>query len=96
MVIRNMRPPTMIAPISRWKSKGNELGTARDFKRAGVSEAVIMQLAGWKTRSMFDRYNVVDEKDLALAVAKRDGNGNLTATSPAPAQPTDPLSSSPA
>ena len=86
----------MIAPISRWKSKGNELGTARDFKRAGVSEAVIMQLAGWKTRSMFDRYNVVDEKDLALAVAKRDGNGNLTATSPAPAQPTDPLSSSPA
>ena len=28
---------------------------------------------------MFDRYNVIDEADLAVAVAKRFGNGTQTA-----------------
>ena len=44
---------------------------ARDFRRAGVSEGEIMQLCGWETRTMFDRYNIIDEQDLARAVAKR-------------------------
>ncbi len=44
---------------------------ARAFRRAGVSEGEIMRLCGWKTRSMFDRYNIIDEQDLAAAVAKR-------------------------
>jgi hypothetical protein len=30
-----------------------------------------MQLCGWRTRSMFDRYNIIDETDRANAVAKR-------------------------
>lgn len=46
---------------------------ARDFRRAGVSEGVIMRLCGWETRSMFDRYNIIDEHDLAEAVALRFG-----------------------
>jgi len=73
---------------------------ARDFRRAGLSEGEIMKLCGWKTRSMFDRYNIIDEADLAAAVAKRFG-GQLTAnkrqttanTSP-PTAPVGPLSSS--
>ena len=68
---------------------------ARDFRRAGVSEGEIMKLCGWETRSMFDRYNVIDEADLARAVGQRF-NGKQAANIP-PAGPTaDSLSSSPA
>jgi integrase len=44
---------------------------ARDFRRAGVSEGVVMKLCGWENRSMFDRYNIINEEDLALGVAQR-------------------------
>ena len=48
---------------------------ARDFRRAGVSEGEIMALCGWETRAMFDRYNVIDEADLA----RRSPSGSTTA-----------------
>lgn len=51
---------------------------ARDFRRAGVSEGEIMKLCGWKTRDMFDRYNIIDSADLSRAVAQRF-NGKVTA-----------------
>jgi integrase len=44
---------------------------ARDFRKQGVTEGEIMKLCGWKTRAMFDRYNIIDEADLAEAVARR-------------------------
>ncbi len=53
---------------------------ARDFRRAGVSEGEIMKLCGWKTRAMFDRYNIIDSADLSRAVAQRfSGNGKQAA-----------------
>jgi hypothetical protein len=40
---------------------------------AGVDEATIMALCGWQTRAMFDRYAIINDVDLAAAVAKRYG-----------------------
>lgn len=68
---------------------------ARDFRRQGVSEGEIMKLCGWKTRAMFDRYNIIDEADLAQAVAKRF-SGKQAANTTTPTTPPGPLSSSPA
>jgi integrase len=68
---------------------------ARDMRRAGVSEGEIMKLCGWKTREMFDRYNILDEQDLAQALAKRF-NGKQAANIATPTSPPGSLSSSPA
>jgi len=52
-----------------------------------------MQLCGWETRTMFDRYNVIDGADLAQAVAKRF-NGKQTANTDTPTASPSSLSSS--
>ena len=43
---------------------------ARNLRRVGVGETTIMRIGGWKTRSVFDRYNIVDESDLVDAAEK--------------------------
>ena len=43
---------------------------ARNAIRSGVPEQVAMELGGWRTRSVFARYNVTSESDLADAVER--------------------------
>jgi len=38
----------------------------------GISETVIMKIGGWHKRSVFERYAIVSQTDIAEALKKRE------------------------
>jgi integrase len=52
---------------------------ARNMRRAGIAEGVIMKIGGWKTRSVFERYAIVSRADMTDAILRLEASEKMAA-----------------
>ena len=76
------------APPAQQRKKATKLlhdfrrTAVRNLERAGVARSVAMKLTGHKTESIYRRYAIVSESDLADGVKKLDTRGPLRLARP--------------
>ena len=65
--------------VEKWEAKGltvgpyfhdNRRSAVRNMTRAGVDRKTAMRISGHKTESVFNRYDITDDRDLADAAKK--------------------------
>jgi integrase len=90
---RDRREDEDIAELTRWQAACVATGCpgrlfhdlrrsgVRNLVRAGVSEHVAMKISGHKTRSVFDRYDIVSDGDMQEA-ARRIATSSTVPTTP--------------
>jgi integrase len=68
---------------------------ARNLRRAGVAEGVIQKIGGWRTRSVFERYAIVTQTDIADAMNKLESRANGHSFGHSDVQPEAPKDAQP-